>query len=115
MWHRDLFPFFRAPVETLVPMNLSQPVRLCQLNPDRVVLILGSANNINIFISTIPNATSSQGFIVPSTAQPFVLTQAQHGNLCQCEWWATAASTGNSMCVIEIILDRKPTLGPIHV
>lgn len=110
MWHRDLYPFFRAPQERSVPINMGTATLLVSANPDRVVLMIGCSQSGSLFLSTVRNPPQNTGFFVDITAQPFILTQALHGVLAQCEWWLTSNALLSAVSVCEIILDRKPTL-----
>jgi hypothetical protein len=104
----DAFSWFDTPRERTVSLPGNTATPICAAEPRRVVLII-AAPQTNLTISLLPSLTSTTGLpIVASSAQlPFILTQHEHGPLCQLQWYGLAGFT-SSCTVVEVLLRDWP-------
>jgi hypothetical protein len=103
----DSSRYFSAPVETSYGA-IAQNTQICKTDYKRVVLLIGLlSSSDSIRLSLKSGSFGGTGFVLTGTMPPLILTQREHGILCQSEWFvAQAPATG--MTVIEVFLQDWP-------
>lgn len=102
-------PWFELPTQTTVQLTMG-PVQLCQANPQRVALLIGSTGGApGSGISINPGISSGQGLPITS-AQPIALYAYRDGPLVAQAWYWVSGG-GSTMDVVEVVLRDWPA-GP---
>ena len=100
--------------EPLSPVLVSPPSKgslpLCAANPRRVVLVMSNTVGAAAFASvgSDPGGNNTNGWSMQGTYQTIVLTQKDHGPLCQAAWWVSIQLSPATVYVIEGILRDWP-------
>lgn len=112
---RDEFSLFDPPTATPVTVGMAWTT-LCQPDPTRVLLIIGSDAGGSVFLSLLGQNLGVTGGVglTLTTAVPFIqLSYDQYGPLVQAGWQGSAAAPANCI-VITATLSRDPALSGFH-
>lgn len=100
----DEMVYFDKPFTHSVPIPFnSGALLIASQNPHRVALIVSCVLAGTAFISPTAEPTNGLGIPIANTLPPVIITQREHGNLCQCEWFVTS-SNQVTIYVIEVLL-----------
>jgi len=100
--------YFDLPIERGFTTTGGVADSVAKANPRRVVLLFSLASASSYTVSTRSDiAGAGNGIIVNNTTLPLVITQANHGPLCQVEWFAFTA-VPLLITIIEINLREWP-------
>lgn len=103
----EAYRWFDAPVETLWSMmSIGPNLEVAAHSVRRVVLMFCPVGVSSVYLSTV-QSNSARGYQLVNGAAPLILTQQQHGVLCQVPWFAGGAGA-NSLTTIEVFLRAWP-------
>lgn len=107
---RRLAPAFRAPTTSVVILDGSVQ-RVAGTDYNRVVLAfsLNGAGTLDLSLLSAP--TAGTGLRIDQANNPFILSYAIHGSLCQEAWYANAGMIGAPLTVVELALQDEDFIG----
>lgn len=108
----EAYRWFDTPLERVVALPFGAGwVQLCERSVRRVCLIFACPPTASGQIS-LNQGSANSGIGVQAGQSPLILTQQQHGPLCQEPWFGSSGG-GSFITVVEVLLRAWPGGDPI--
>jgi hypothetical protein len=108
----DELNYFDLPLVTNYALTAgAKATQILEPNPMRVAFLIGmSLVSSGTFVAIGPNTfpLTTAGFLIGNSQQPLTITQAQHGSLCACAWYAQALPGNTDVIVAEVTMSKWP-------
>ena len=105
----DEMAYFDLPVTRFFTGSIVTPFSIAVANPRRVVLMFGGiGGQSQVGPQDQAAVLAGGGFPVNATTNAFTVIEAEHGILCQVEWFAVVPLAGAILTVTEVFLREFP-------
>lgn len=104
----DEMKWFQPPKWTTISVTGSQPVQLCDGNPQRIILMIQASGAMRI-CTDVKHLRDGGGFLFQTGSLcTWQVEQKHEAILSQAEWWGMVASGTVSAEVLEVLLKDWP-------